>query len=143
MKIHLASDHAGWEYKEAIRNILQNNHEVVDHTPQFVPDDDYPDTITPAVRAITDDDVAIVFGGSGTGEAIVANRFSNARAVVYAGQDTDFIRVARTHNNANILSIGARFVSLAEASAAVEIFLRTDFPGEDRHLRRVQKLANL
>jgi ribose 5-phosphate isomerase B len=115
-KIYLASDHAGFEHKEETRSILKNifpEIEVIDCGPEnYNPDDDYPDFIKKAAEKISKEpqNKAIIFGGSGQGEAIVANRFSNVRAVVYYGFENEILKLSREHNDANILSIGARFV---------------------------------
>jgi ribose 5-phosphate isomerase B len=128
-------------------------HEVVDHGAyEYDEEDDYPDFIASAAQAVSEDaeggDRAIIFGGSGQGEAIVANRFTNVRAVVFNGQYEPIdgrdvpseIVTARQHNDANVLSLGARFLSIAEVREAVEQFLETDFSGEERHIRRLMKI---
>lgn len=152
--IHVAADHAGFEYKEAITEwLLSLGYEVVDHGAyEYDEDDDYPDFIASAAQAVSADtegnDRAIVLGGSGQGEAIVANRFPNVRAIVFNGQYAPFdgrdvpeeIVTARQHNDANVLSLGARFLSLSEVRDAVELFLETDFSGEERHIRRLSKI---
>lgn len=152
--VHLATDHAGFGYKEDIREWLTSmGYEVVDHGAyEYDEEDDYPDFIVSAAQAVSEDvegaDRAIIFGGSGQGEAIVANRFPNVRAIVFIGQPDpadgrevpDVITTGRQHNDANVLSIGARFVSIAEVREAVEQFLETDFSGEERHVRRLSKI---
>ena len=154
--VHLATDHAGFEYKESIKAWLESEgYEVVDHGAfELDPEDDYPDFIAPAAQAIATDEEgnarAIILGGSGQGEAILANRFPNVRAVVFNGQYDpkdgrevpEEIITARQHNDANILSLGARFLSLEEVKEAVELFLETSFSGEERHLRRIEKIEN-
>lgn len=150
--INIASDHAGFEHKEAIKEWLKSEgYEVVDHGAyEYEEDDDYPDFIAPAANAVAVDpnERAIVIGGSGQGEAIVANRFPGVRAVVFNGQYApadgrdvpEEIIIARQHNDANVLSLGARFLSIREAIEAVEIFLDTEFSGDDRHIRRIEKI---
>lgn len=152
--VHVASDHAGFAYKEDVREWLTSiGYEVIDHGAyEYDEEDDYPDFIASAAQAVSSDtegnDRAIIFGGSGQGEAIVANRFPNVRAVVFAGQYEpadgrevpDVIVTARQHNDANTLSLGARFLSLAEVREAVEQFLETDFSGDERHIRRLSKI---
>lgn len=155
MNIHLAADHAGFTTKEAVKSwLVQQGHTVVDHGAEaLVPSDDYPDSIVPAAQAISQNptDKAIIFGGSGQGEAIVANRYPGVRAVVYYGephaQQTDsdgmsmgIISSAREHNDANVLSVGARFVSEEQAQAAITTFLETNFAGKERHVRRLEKI---
>jgi len=152
--IHVATDHAGFEYKETVREWLTSlGYEVVDHGAyEFDDEDDYPDFIASAAQALSEDtsgnDRAIIFGGSGQGEAIVANRFANVRAVVFNGQYApmdgrevpEVVVTARQHNDANALSLGARFLTLTEVREAVEQFLETDFSGEERHIRRLMKI---
>lgn len=154
-EIHIATDHAGFELKELIVEYLEkNNYEVVDHGAYEYDDcDDYPDLIAPAILAVTQDPYSkgIILGGSGQGEAIVANKFPGVRAIVFAGQYDpmdgrevpDVVVTARQHNDANVLSLGARFLSTDEALEAVEQFLETDFSNEERHIRRIQKIENL
>lgn len=145
MRVYLASDHAGFELKEALVPFLtEHGYDVQDLGPAtFEPEDDYPDTIGPLVRAVADDtaSMGIAIGGSGQGEAMVANRTAGIRAAVYYGGTKDIITLSRQHNNANILSLGARFVSIEEAKEAVFAWLTTDFTGEERHVRRIAKLG--
>lgn len=152
--IHVAADHAGFGYKEDVREWLTSlGYEVVDHGAyEYDEDDDYPDFVTSAADAVANDpegrERAIIFGGSGQGEAIVANRYPNVRAVVFNGQYEPAdgrevpseIVTARQHNDANVLSLGARFLSIAEVREAVETFLETDFSGDERHIRRLGKI---
>lgn len=143
-KIYTASDHAGFIYKQEINEILKyDGYNICDLGSLFMnPQDDYPDFIAPlAYRVAAEpESLGIIYGGSGQGEAIVANRTVGIRAVVYTTDNLDIITVAREHNNANILSIGARFVSLDHAKKAVRHFLKTRFVGEERHVRRIQKI---
>lgn len=163
MKIHLGTDHAGFELKEAIKSfLLKEGYEVVDHGAlSYVADDDYPDFVKPVAEAVsataqnyaeqtqTNAEVrGIVLGGSGQGEAIVANRFKGVRAVVFNGQYAPNdgrkipheIETSREHNDANILSLGARFLNEAEAIEAVKKWLETAFSNEPRHVRRLKKI---
>lgn len=147
MKVYLASDHAGFELKKLLSSLVSDmGHEPLD-CGAFVYDehDDYPLFIAEAARHVRDDPSAraIVIGGSGTGEAIVANRFQDVRAAVYYGGTADIVRLAREHNDANILSLGARFVGEKEAQVAVDLFLRTPFSGEERHVRRIGEIDAL
>lgn len=143
MTVHLATDHAGFSHKELLKaHLLERGYEVVDHgATELNGNDDYPDFITPCAKAISEnaDVKGVVFGGSGQGEAMCANRIEGVRAVVYYGGDTDILRVSREHNDANILSIGARFVSAQETLSAVDLWLDVSFSGEERHTRRLAK----
>lgn len=147
MKIYLAADHAGFEMKEHIKIVLQNaSHEVVDLGAfTFSEHDDYPDFIKPLAHEIEHDLKAgieskgIIFGGSGQGEAMVANRVDGVRAAVYYGGAKEIVTLSRQHNNANVLSLGARFISLNEAQDVVMLWLNTHFSGDDRHIRRIMK----
>ena len=109
----------------------------------YIEGDDYPDYIVPMAQKVAQnkDFVGIGIGGSGQGEAIAANRIGGIRAAVYYGGSTDIVKLAREHNDANVLSLGARFVSNEEARSAVELFLTTPFSNEERHVRRIKKLA--
>ncbi len=143
MKIHLATDHAGFEHKEILKShLLEKGYEVVDHGPNKLDEnDDYPDFITPCAQAIalSPEDKAVIFGGSGEGEAMCANRISGVRAVVYYGGSTEILTFSRDHNNANILSIGARFINAEEVAPVVDLWLDTPFSGNERHVRRLSK----
>lgn len=144
--VYIASDHAGFELKAALIPYIGSlGHEVEDmgaHT--LDPQDDYPDFITPCTEKVAananDGQIfGVIIGGSGEGEAMAANRIKGARAAVYYGQNMQLVPLARQHNNANILSLGARFVSESEALEAVKTFLETPFSGEERHIRRLSK----
>ena len=144
MKLILATDHAGFEMKEHIKRYLASRGYIVEDVGahSFNPTDDYPDYIHEAAQKISRgfDGVGIFFGGSGQGEAMVANRYSGVRAMVYTAPDPDLVVLGREHNDANVLSIGARFLSDRQAEQAVESFLGTPFPGESRHVRRVGRI---
>jgi ribose 5-phosphate isomerase B len=146
MKIYIASDHAGYEMKKVLVSHLElMGHEVIDKGPDHMdPTDDYPDFVSLVAEAITDGDgeFGIVMGGTGTGEAIEANRLFGVRCAVYYGGPEEIIKLAREHNDANVLSLGSRFISEDEAKHAVDIFLSTTFSGDDRHKRRILKLDN-
>jgi ribose 5-phosphate isomerase B len=146
MKIYIASDHAGYEMKKVLVSHLElMGHEVIDKGPDHMdPTDDYPDFVSLVAEAITDGDgeFGIVMGGTGTGEAIEANRLFGVRCVVYYGGPEEIIKLAREHNDANVLSLGARFISEDEARHAVDVFLSTKFSGDERHKRRILKLDN-
>ena len=143
MKILLASDHAGFELKEFISNHLINfGYNIEDcGAYQMNPLDDYPDFITPAALkvACNPDTKAIIMGGSGQGEAIAANRINGVRAAVYYGGPIEIVKFSRSHNNANILSFGARFITQEKAAEAVDLWLSEPFEG-GRHKKRIDKL---
>ena len=115
MKIHLATDHAGLELKEKVKLYLSDlNYEVVDHGAyEYDALDDYPDFIFPCANAVSNDPESkgIILGGSGQGEAMAANRVKGVRAAVFYNGPDEIIKLSRQHNNANILSLGARSVS--------------------------------
>ena len=145
MKIHLATDHAGLELKDKIKlRLTELGHEVIDHgAHEYDALDDYPDFIFPCAKAVAQDDRSrgIILGGSGQGEAMAANRIKGIRAAVYYNGPEEIIELSRQHNNANILSLGARFMSEQEIYRIIEIWFDTDFE-EGRHQRRINKLDN-
>ncbi len=130
--------------KEALEaRLAQIGHEVEDcGAPAFEPADDYVGYCAAAARRVArgDADRAIVIGGSGQGEAMVANRFRGVRCAVWYGGDASIVRLSREHNDANALALGARFVSVADAINAVEAWLDLPFSGEVRHARRIGRL---
>ena len=143
--IFLASDHAGYELKERLKKYLSSLGYEVEDCGAFEYDqgDDYPDFIFPAARKVAEDSLknrAIILGGSGQGEAMAANRIKGVRAAVIYSFNEDIIKLSRQHNDANVLSLGARFLSGEEAEAAVKIWLETPFSQEERHKRRIGKL---
>jgi ribose 5-phosphate isomerase B len=147
MKIYISSDHAGFEMKKVLVSHLElMGHEVIDKGPDHMdPTDDYPDFVALVAEGVAEEGseaFGVVIGGSGTGEAIEANRLFGVRAAVFYGGPEDIIKLAREHNDANILSLGARFVSEEEAKRAVDLFLETKFSGDERHKRRILKLDN-
>ena len=143
MKIHIATDHAGLELKNAIRDYLkEKDHDVTDHgAHEYDAQDDYPDFIFPCARAVAADPESrgIILGGSGQGEAMAANRIKGVRAAVYYGSEREIARLSREHNNANVLSLGARFISEQEIYDIIETWLEEPFEG-GRHQRRIDKL---
>lgn len=163
MKIYLGTDHAGFALKEAIKADLQNhNYEVVDlGARHFDKNDDYTDFIPRVAAAVSIDPntKGIVLGGSGQAEAILANKYKGIRAALFYGpviakepidangsaarDGYDLIRLSRIHNDANILSLGARFITEEEALKAVTIWLKTPFGHEARHMRRIEKIATI
>ncbi len=146
--IAIAGDHAGFEMKvELISFLKDEGYEVIDHGSHKKDEkDDYPDFVKLVARDVSrhpDTLRGIVLGGSGTGEAIVCNRFPNVRAAVYYGGNVDIVSLSREHNDANILSLGARFVGLPEAKMVVKTWLETPFSGDERHARRIEKIDKL
>lgn len=159
MKVYFAADHAGFTLKNAlVEHVRTLGYEVEDlGAMELDPADDYPDYVTPLATKIASEESArgIVVAGSGQGEAMCANRVPGVRAAVFYGpmrvtaaldvegghgeDGYDSVRLPRKHNNANVLSIGARFVSGKEASEAVQIFLETPFSSDPRHVRRLAK----
>lgn len=155
MRIHLATDHAGFQHKEAVKEyLIEQGLEVIDHgAVSFDGRDDYPDFIGPAAQAvglsggpivadgriITSTDVGIIFGASGQGEAMVANRVPGVRAAVYYGGPVEILTLSRAHNNANMLSIGAMFVTIEETIHAIAVWSEIPFSGDERDIRRLSK----
>lgn len=147
MKVYLATDHAGFELKEKVKEYLvENGYQVEDMGAyKFDPQDDYPDFISKAAEAVSKDPQTsrgIIFGASGQGEAMVANKFPGVRAAVFYG-NMDVIPLSREHNDANVLSLGARFLTDEEAFEAIQAWLETPFTNEERHLRRIEKIKKI
>lgn len=150
MKIYFASDHAGFSLKNELVSYLRDEKEieVVDcGAIEYVETDDYTDLIPKAVKELANEiaagnteNKAIILGGSGEGEAMVANRFKGIRATVYYGAEKKILELSREHNDANVLSLGARFLSVDEAKEAVDLWLSYSFSGEERHERRNQSI---
>ena len=141
-KIVLATDHAGFELKEHVKKfLLEKGFEIKDFGAlEYDALDDYPDFIIPASKFVSKNKlIGIIFGGSGQGEAIAANRIKGIRAVVFYNGPDDIIELSRMHNNANILSIGARFVDNQRAEEIINLWLSTTFE-EGRHKKRISKL---
>lgn len=151
MKIYLATDHAGFEMKEMLHSfLLAEGYEVEDCGAYTMNNnDDYPEVLSPAIHALAEDiargkDVrGIILGGSGQGEAMLANMFPLVRATVYYGGSKDIITLSREHNNANVLSLGARFLDIEAAKTAVLLWLNTKFSGDDRHKRRIAEMQKI
>lgn len=141
MKIFIGADHAGFELKEELKVWLKElGYEVFDEGAfEKKEQDDYPTIMRIVAEQIVAnaDSVGIILGGSGQGEAMVANRTRGVRAAVYYGGPSEIIQLSRAHNNANILSLGARFLTSDEAKQAVKLWLETPFSGEERHARRI------
>jgi ribose 5-phosphate isomerase B len=143
MKIHIATDHAGLDLKNIIRDyLISKGHEVTDHgAHEYDALDDYPDYIFPCARAVASDleSRGIILGGSGQGEAMAANRVKGVRAAVFYNGPVEIVKLSREHNNANILSLGARFMTEEEIYGVIEMWLDEPFGG-GRHQRRIDKL---
>jgi ribose 5-phosphate isomerase B len=144
MKIYIGSDHAGYELKKKLKIYIKGlGHEVEDKGAfSFEPTDDYPDFIIPVAEAVAKDEnsFGIILGGSGEGEQISANKVDGIRAIEYYGGNLEIVKLGREHNDANILSLGARFVNKEEAKEAVKLFLETKFSEDERHIRRINKI---
>ncbi len=142
--IYIASDHAGFELKKTLlRHLVGMGWEVEDLGPYtYDPEDDYPDYILPAAEAVAANpgSLGVVLGGSGQGEALAANKVKGVRAALYYGGPREILTLSRTHNQANILSLGARFLSEEEATEALDLWLNTTFGAGDRHKRRLLKI---
>jgi len=145
MKIHLATDHAGLDLKNSIKEyLLDKGHDITDHgANEYDALDDYPDFIFPCARAVAEDTESrgIILGGSGQGEAMAANRIKGCRAAVFYNGPEKIVKLSREHNNANILSLGARFMSQEEIYDVIGMWLEEPFEG-GRHQRRIEKLDN-
>lgn len=159
MKIFIGADHAGYTLKGLLKAYLSElGHEVEDKGAyEFVEHDDYPDYVSAVAESVinTPESFGIVLCGTGQGEIMVANRVSGIRAALFYGpmlpkspveingrESTDpyeIVKLARLHNDANILALSARFISEDEAREATRIFLETKFSGEERHVRRLSK----
>lgn len=143
MRVYVASDHAGFELKEfLLRHLVERGFDVVNvGAANFDAEDDYPAFCIEAGRRVVADpgSLGVVIGGSGNGEQIAANKVVGVRAALAWNPDT--ARLAREHNDANVISIGARMHDEATAAALVELFLATEFSGAERHARRIEQLA--
>lgn len=147
MRIHIATDHAGLEFSQhLIEHLSAAGHDVVDHGPtEYDALDDYPAFCINAAHAVVEDQahgveaLGIVFGGSGNGEQIAANKVTGARAALVWNLST--ARLAREHNDANVISIGARQHTVDEATSFIDAFIAEPFSGEERHARRIAQLA--
>lgn len=147
MRIHVATDHAGLEFaQKLIQHLEGQGHDVTDHGPKtYAPLDDYPSFCISAARAVVKDQQAglealgVVFGGSGNGEQIAANKVTGVRAAL--AWNTATAQLARQHNDANVVAIGARQHTEDEAIALIDEFITTPFSFEERHERRIAQLA--
>ncbi len=155
MKIYVGGDHAGFGLKEQVINFLNElGHEVVDKGAlEYNEGDDFPDYVIPVAREVSlhpNEVRGIIIGASGQGEAIAANKFKYVRAALYYGpakslvqEPVSIVKLSREHNNSNILSLGARFIGEEEMKSAVKEWLETPFTGEERHVRRINKVDHL
>lgn len=161
--VYLATDHTGLDLKNKVKDFLiEKGYQVEDcGVYQLDPNDDYPDFISKAAEKVSKkpDEVAIIFGGSGQGEAMVANKYPNVRCALFyskaapveaadiSGRQSDdpfeILRLTRQHNHANVLSIGVRFLKEEDVLKAVLIWLETSFSEEERHVRRVEKIKQI
>lgn len=159
MKIYIGSDHAGYALKEKLKEFLGSlEYEIIDKGAfSFNPEDDYPDFVTPVAVSVANEteSMGVVIGGTGQGEAMCANKIKGIRAALFYGpilaKDAvdisgrlsndlyEIIRLARLHNNANILALSNRFLSENEAKEAIKLFLETKFENDERHARRISK----
>jgi ribose 5-phosphate isomerase B len=144
MKIHIGSDHAGLEFKAVIiAHLKKNGHDVTDHGPhEFDSQDDYPVFCIPTALATAADpsSFGIVLGGSGNGEQIAANKVKGIRAALVWSIET--AKLARQHNNANVISIGQRMHDQGFCLQLVDTFLETPFSADERHVRRINQISN-
>ena len=155
MKIFIGTDHAGYVLKEKLVSTLKaEGHEVVDKGAlEYDEHDDYPDFVIPVAQEVSkapDTVKGIILGATGQGEAIAANKFPHVRAVVYYGEaqrvvddEADIIIRSREHNNSNILSLGARYLTEDQAVNAVSLWLATPYTGTERHVRRLAKIDKI
>jgi ribose 5-phosphate isomerase B len=155
MKIYIGTDHAGYVLKEKLVSCLKSQgYEVVDEGAfEYNEGDDYPDFVIPVARAVSKDpdgSKGIILGGTGEGEAITANKFPHVRAIVYYGtscpvvdDEADVVVRSRQHNNANVLSLGARYFTEETMMEAVNKWLNTPFSGDERHIRRLAKIDSI
>jgi ribose 5-phosphate isomerase B len=143
MRVYLGSDHAGFELKQdLVRRLSAADHDVIDvGAATYDHEDDYPGyCIDAATRVVADPgSLGVVIGGSGNGEQIAANKVIGVRAALAWSEET--ARLAREHNDANVLAIGARMHTVEQAEAFVTLFLRTPFSRAERHARRIAQVA--
>jgi len=148
MRIHIATDHAGLEFSTQLQHHLaEQGHEIVDHGPlEYDPVDDYPAFCIRAAQGVARDQadgvetLGIVFGGSGNGEQMAANKVRGIRAALVWSIAT--AELAREHNDANVIAIGARQHTFEEAASFIDLFIATPFSGEERHVRRIAQIAD-
>lgn len=145
MKIYIATDHAAFELKEFVKKQLtEGGYDIEDCGAfQFDPNDDYPDLIKIAAKKVSENNesLGIVFGKSGAGEAIVANKIKGVRAVLAVNEEN--VRLSKEHNNANVLSIGSILMPNEKAVELIRLFINTPFSNEERHVRRIEKITQI
>lgn len=143
MRIHIGSDHAGLELKnELVSYLTSQGHEVKDHGPhEYDALDDYPDFCIPCAQGVVADpgSLGIVLGGSGNGEQIAANKVKGVRAALAWSVET--AKLAKEHNNANVVGVGGRMHSIEECKAIIDAFINTPFTQDERHVRRINKIT--
>ncbi len=143
MRIHIGSDHAGLELKaQLIEHLVSGGHDVTDHGPyEFDALDDYPDFCIPAAQAVAKDSssIGIVLGGSGNGEQMAANKVKGVRAALV--WSIDIAKLAREHNNANVIAVGGRMHEIAFVKQFIDTFIATPFSNDERHIRRIEKIG--
>mgnify|MGYP006166730303 FL=1 len=143
MRIHIGSDHAGLDFKnELITHLVMNGHDVTDHGPyEYDALDDYPDFCIPCAEAVAKnpESLGIVLGGSGNGEQMAANKVAGVRAALVWSVET--AKLAREHNNANVISIGGRMHDEQFCLQLVDTFLATPFTNDERHVRRIGQIS--
>ncbi|RKT77047.1 ribose 5-phosphate isomerase B [Terracoccus luteus] len=139
MRIHIGGDHAAYELQRAlVAHLAEAGHDVVDHGPlELDPEDDYPVFVLRAAESVANEEgsLGVVLGGSGNGEQIAANKVAGIRAAL--AYEPELARLARQHNDAHIVSIGARFTAVEVAKEIVDAFVSTEFSDEPRHARRL------
>jgi ribose 5-phosphate isomerase B len=144
MRIHIGSDHAGLELKaELVKHLTANGHEVTDHGPhEYDALDDYPDFCIPAAEAVAKDptSLGIVLGGSGNGEQMAANKVKGTRAALAWSIET--AKLARDHNNANIIAVGGRMHEISFVKEIIDAFIASPFSNDERHVRRIKKISD-
>ena len=143
MRVHIATDHAGFDLKQyLVEQLAADGHELIDHgAADYDPQDDYPRYCLPCGEAVVAEpgSLGIVIGGSGNGEQIAANKVPGVRAAL--AYNPELASLARQHNDANVVSVGARMLSQDAALEIVRTFVATDFSGDERHARRIEQLA--
>ncbi len=152
-KIYIGTDHAGFSLKQKLIPFIEKlGYKIIDcGAYRYEEGDDYPDHISIVAKAVAlnpEHNLGIILGGSGQGEAMVANRFPHVRAIVFYGNPHFFskwkiIKLGRLHNDSNVLSLGARFLKLRQAKKAIKIWLETDFSNGQRHIRRIKKIEKI